>query len=280
MTGRNSTPTDNVIMNNLFVVTRAGDQENAVAFWGEGYDPLQNTFDYNLYYYVNGPDKSSMVVVWPIYSRPYSFSEWQAAGKEQHGVLGDPQFINPGNADFHLRSNSPAIDAGVDVGVSEDFDGNVRPQGAAPDIGAFEFAGRKTTSTPQPTPTPLPPTITPQPSLTPLPQSTTSQPSPTSVTTIEEPTPTPIPLGSSTPSNSNDAVKETSDNPFAVANEQQKETASDDVDPEPGDKPGFRLIIMQFWEKLIRGIYWLVDLIKGLVNLIMDLIAALLNNPP
>jgi parallel beta-helix repeat protein len=186
-----STPTGNVIMNNIFVVTRAGDQENAVACWGEGYDPLQNTFDYNLYYYVNGPDKSRMVVVWPIYSRAYSFSEWQAAGKEQHGVLGDPQFINPGNADFHLRSNSPAIDAGVDVGVTDDFDGNVRPQGPTPDIGAFEYVGSAATPTPQPSPTSPPPSSTQEPSPTALPPTPTQTSSPT-------PTPTDTPTLTST----------------------------------------------------------------------------------
>jgi len=42
--------------------------------------------------------------------------------------------------DFHLLPDSPAIDAGVPVpSVTADFDGALRPQGAAPDIGAYEF---------------------------------------------------------------------------------------------------------------------------------------------
>ncbi len=42
--------------------------------------------------------------------------------------------------DFHLQSGSPAIDQGMTVSaVPKDFDGNLRPQGAAYDIGAYEF---------------------------------------------------------------------------------------------------------------------------------------------
>lgn len=46
------------------------------------------------------------------------------------GFAGDPRYVDPAALDFTLRANSPAIDAGVDVGLS--FEGN------APDIGAFE----------------------------------------------------------------------------------------------------------------------------------------------
>jgi hypothetical protein len=42
----------------------------------------------------------------------------------------DPLFVKPANNDFRLRAGSPAIDAGVDVGLPF--------QGDAPDIGAYE----------------------------------------------------------------------------------------------------------------------------------------------
>src|SRR5436190_5472082 len=52
----------------------------------------------------------------------------------------DPQFVNPTALDFRLQAGSPAIDAGVTLAnVSSDFLGVSRPQGAAYDIGAFEF---------------------------------------------------------------------------------------------------------------------------------------------
>jgi hypothetical protein len=57
--------------------------------------------------------------------------------------LGDPLFVNdqdgPGTGDLHLQEGSPAVDAGVDAGVTVDFDGIARPSGAGFDLGAFEL---------------------------------------------------------------------------------------------------------------------------------------------
>jgi hypothetical protein len=53
-------------------------------------------------------------------------------------VYGDPAFIDAAAGDFHLRGGSAAIDAGVEAGVTTDIEGKKRPQGAAPDIGAYE----------------------------------------------------------------------------------------------------------------------------------------------
>lgn len=52
----------------------------------------------------------------------------------------DPKFASVPNADFHLTTGSPAIDA-ADPNATEavDFDGTPRPQGGRRDIGAFEF---------------------------------------------------------------------------------------------------------------------------------------------
>ena len=58
---------------------------------------------------------------------------------EQHSVLGNPNFLNPSQQNFHLKSVSPAIDQGTNVIVFTDIEGNTRPQGEAYDIGAFEF---------------------------------------------------------------------------------------------------------------------------------------------
>ena len=53
----------------------------------------------------------------------------------------NPLFVNAAALDFDLQSGSPAIDAGVSTAptVTTDFDGIARPQGAAIDIGAFEY---------------------------------------------------------------------------------------------------------------------------------------------
>jgi hypothetical protein len=51
---------------------------------------------------------------------------------------GDPLFVNVAAGDLHLQAGSPAIDAGLDLGYTRDFEGNTVPQGAAPDMGAYE----------------------------------------------------------------------------------------------------------------------------------------------
>jgi hypothetical protein len=51
-------------------------------------------------------------------------------------ITGDPKL----DATYHLQMGSAAIDAGVDAGVTTDIDGDPRPVGPAPDIGADEFS--------------------------------------------------------------------------------------------------------------------------------------------
>jgi hypothetical protein len=55
-------------------------------------------------------------------------------------IMGDPQFVDPANGNFHLRSGSPAIDsANPERSTGKDQAGVVRPQGTRADIGAFEY---------------------------------------------------------------------------------------------------------------------------------------------
>jgi uncharacterized repeat protein (TIGR01451 family) len=51
-----------------------------------------------------------------------------------------PLFVAPASRDYHLLPGSPAIDAGIaNIGVSDDVDGQPRPIGPLPDVGADEF---------------------------------------------------------------------------------------------------------------------------------------------
>lgn len=77
----------------------------------------------------------------------------------QDEQLADPRFVDLGENNFSLQSNSPAIDAGADLRYDKDLIGNPVPINAAPDLGAFEYQGvpqRPPTPTPVPIPTPLP----------------------------------------------------------------------------------------------------------------------------
>ena len=55
-----------------------------------------------------------------------------------NAITQDPRFVDPAARDYHLKIDSPAVDAGIEAGVATDWEGDMRPQGAAPDIGADE----------------------------------------------------------------------------------------------------------------------------------------------
>lgn len=75
------------------------------------------TYDYNLY-----PNLAVVIV------------------RGIHDVIGDPQFVNASNGDFHLRSSSPAINRGYYwSSLTSDFEGTPRPSGSGYDIGADEY---------------------------------------------------------------------------------------------------------------------------------------------
>lgn len=57
----------------------------------------------------------------------------------------NPLFVDTNNHDFRLQANSPAVNAGIDVGFTQDLLGN--PIGDVPDIGAYESTSTSTTYT-------------------------------------------------------------------------------------------------------------------------------------
>ncbi|MHA1954278.1 MAG: right-handed parallel beta-helix repeat-containing protein, partial [Candidatus Heimdallarchaeaceae archaeon] len=56
-----------------------------------------------------------------------------------HSQNTNPLFVDVANGDLHLQGNSPAIDAGIDVGISTDLDQHSIV--GVPDIGAYEYQG-------------------------------------------------------------------------------------------------------------------------------------------
>ena len=117
----------NMVWNNIFVVNQGrrvfsdnGTKVYGMANWGG------QTHYSNLYFSADGSQSDPIGV---------------APGRGEK--IADPKFVNLTNLDLHLESNSPAIDAGDANDFDTDFDGKRVPEGKAPDMGAYEFYGRK-----------------------------------------------------------------------------------------------------------------------------------------
>ena len=79
-----------------------------------------------------------------IYGNTNNFDLASPSNNSRTGeVSANPQFVNyirTGGGNYHLKSNSPAIDKGIATyAPSTDLDGIARPQGAGFDIGAYEY---------------------------------------------------------------------------------------------------------------------------------------------
>ncbi len=70
---------------------------------------------------------------------------WRSLGYDLHGVTSRPEavFVDASVRDYHPRAGSPAIDAARSAGAPlEDLEGNRRPVGPMPDVGAYEYDPR------------------------------------------------------------------------------------------------------------------------------------------
>ncbi|MBW3000498.1 hypothetical protein KY341_01330 [Candidatus Woesearchaeota archaeon] len=98
--------------------------------------------DYNIFYPILGAKFYFREM--NIITDNMTFEEWKALSKpdcvfDPHTLTANPLFINPLLYNFHLHPGSPAIDMGIDVGLTSDFEDTPIPQGTRPDIGAFEY---------------------------------------------------------------------------------------------------------------------------------------------
>ena len=137
----------------------AGGDNIALAFEQRNVSNYQG--DYNLFH--NDNVNRAIVVG---YEDEYSLSQiesgaWTtASGQDAHSVVvqsaGDI-FVAPDQMNLHLLQTASAVDRGTATGApSQDYDGNLRPDGAGYDIGAFEFQkgvhvgrNRQTTGVPE-----------------------------------------------------------------------------------------------------------------------------------
>jgi hypothetical protein len=85
-----------------------------------------------------GPEQSHFIR-WGNTTNKNTYAAWYAAypAANGHTVKGDPLFVSTSIPDFHLQPTSPAINAGVNVGLTTDYAGN--PVHNPPSIGAYEY---------------------------------------------------------------------------------------------------------------------------------------------
>lgn len=96
-----------------------------------------NSFDYNQYNSTGGYVAMVSEVNKNFADWKTQLNAWGVAGKDASSADSDPMFVS--SSDFHLKVGSPAINAGVNVGLTTDYAGNTVPYGALPDIGAYEW---------------------------------------------------------------------------------------------------------------------------------------------
>ncbi len=97
------------------------------------------TIDRNLYFYSGSPS----AVKWSYNHREYNgFEAFLKATGGSHQAFADPRFANVYQEDFHLKSGSPAIGAGADLGEAaigeRDLDGRPRTANGKVDMGCYQ----------------------------------------------------------------------------------------------------------------------------------------------
>ena len=129
---------DNIIKNNIISECYATIlfDENITA--KQHSTDYRNIFNYNSYFH-------SSNLMFRNGLPELDFGQWSALhGGDNYSITIDPQFISSSfqkDEDFKLQSTSPCINAGTDVGLTQDFSGNPVPQGHGFDIGAYEYNG-------------------------------------------------------------------------------------------------------------------------------------------
>ena len=133
----------NILKNNIsfsngtlqFSAINGAQNAHAASGWGSG-----NIYTHNCF----GVEVADFIT-WGT-ATPDTYDVWETAyGSSTFSVKSDPLFVS--SSDFHLQPSSPAINAGVDVGLTSDYDSISLPRGAGFEIGAYEY------------PVPLAPTI-------------------------------------------------------------------------------------------------------------------------
>jgi parallel beta-helix repeat protein len=125
---------DNDFYNNILFATGAEELTwvEISAFSSSG---TIGTYSNNLHY---NPNFEATIKYKRGSTQYYTLEQWHKfSGQDEYSIAADPLFVDVLNLDFHLQPFSPCIDKGIDVGLTEDFEGN--PVDSAPDISVYEY---------------------------------------------------------------------------------------------------------------------------------------------
>lgn len=127
------------VINNIFVDESGTGQDDYTVQVREGALTGANVIDHNIYQKTTGAATFDDGIAWPA----MSFAQWQASmALDANSMETAPDL----DAEFHLSSGSPAIDAAMASSASNDYDYNART--GTPEIGADEFGAGAALTTP------------------------------------------------------------------------------------------------------------------------------------
>lgn len=120
--------------NNIFASTANNYPGRFIDYVSGGSPSNTNSdFDYNQYYRA---DNDSLQNLW--YGN--SFGSWQSSeNQDANSYYDNPDIVDVGNEDFRIHGYSLCVDAGMNLGVSYDYENRTRPAGSGYDIGAYEY---------------------------------------------------------------------------------------------------------------------------------------------
>ena len=132
----------NYIRNNIILNCGQNSRDglNDIAIAIEDHNSIRANYFYNNCLY-NGDETASVIYLRGAYvSGAYFNNQVSAMDSAADNIQKDPLLTSPDSLYYSLTQNSPCIDAGIDVGLTHDFYGNLISFGNAPDIGIHEYS--------------------------------------------------------------------------------------------------------------------------------------------
>lgn len=138
----------NLAYNNILYGNPYGIQ---VSYSASNTKVYNNTVSANTYLGVDIYTSSSGAIIKNniLYQNGGAISDLGSGTVRSNNLTTNPLFVDAAAHNFALQAGSPAMDAGGTISeVTDDYDGVSRPQGAAYDIGAYEYRATVTTTAP------------------------------------------------------------------------------------------------------------------------------------